>query len=197
MKIVKQIGVLTMKKRYGVLLGITSIMILGVIWAGNYMKSQVITVDTITLQPVTEENTVTCTATVSEGQVLMTTIPWQSGWKAYANGNEVEVICASGALLGVNTGPGIHDIRLVYQPEDFSTDLLLSAVFMFSGFLLTCILDSDRINRIYEYSRSLAGHQTAPPPEEDIFATYSDYMIPDIQSLDDQEDDFSDYFNGM
>ncbi len=144
-----------------------------------------------------KENTVTCTATVSEGQVLMTTIPWQSGWKAYANGNEVEVICASGALLGVNTGPGIHDIRLVYQPEDFSTYLLLSAVFMFSGFLLTCILDSDRINRIYEYSRSLAGHQTAPPPEEDIFATYSDYMIPDIQSLDDQDDDFSDYFNGM
>ena len=145
-----------------------------------------------------KDSTVTCTATLSQGQLLMTSIPWQPGWRAYSNGNEVETVCVSGALLGVNVAPGIHDIRLVYEPEDFTVYLLLSAVFLLAGFLLTCILDSDRLSRLYEYSRQLAAaNRPAPVAEEDIFATYSSYMIPDIQSLDDQEDDFSDYFNGM
>lgn len=145
-----------------------------------------------------KDSTVTCTATVSEGQLLMTSIPWQPGWRAYANGNEAETVCVSGALLGVNLTPGVHDIRLIYEPEDFTVYLLLSAVFLLAGFLLTCILDSDRLSRLYEYSRRMAAaNEPVPTVEEDIFATYSSYMIPDIQSLDDQEDDFSDYFNGM
>lgn len=143
-------------------------------------------------------STVTCTATVSEGQVLMTTIPYQRGWRAFANGTEVNTVCLSGALLGVDTGPGVVDIRLVYEPEDFTVCLIISAFFLLFGFILTCILDSDRLRRIYE--NSLIPPEPEPEPEmprqEDIFATYSSYMIPDIQSLDDQEDDFSDYFNG-
>ncbi len=144
-------------------------------------------------------NLVTCTATISDGQILMTTIPWQSGWKAYAGGEEVETICVSGALLGVNPGPGVHDIRLVYEPEEFLPCLIISATFLLLGFLLTCILDSDRLSRMYEKSlraAEIAEIEPELPPQEDIFATYSNYMIPDIPSLDDQEDDFSDYFNG-
>ena len=143
--------------------------------------------------------TVTCTATVSEGQLLMTSIPWQSGWKAYAGGKEAETVCVSGALLGVNPGPGVHDIRLVYEPEEFLPCLIVSAAFLLFGFLLTCILDSDRLSRMYENARraaEIAAIEPELPPQEDIFATYSNYMIPDIPSLDDQEDDFSDYFNG-
>jgi len=144
-------------------------------------------------------STVTCTATISEGQILTTTIPWQSGWKAYAGGSEVEVVCVSGALLGVNPGPGVHDIRLVYEPEEFLPCLIISVTFLLMGFLLTCILDSDRLSRMYENARraaEMAEIEPELPPQEDMFATYSSYMIPDIQSLDDQEDDFSDYFNG-
>jgi len=142
---------------------------------------------------------VTCTATVSEGQILMTTIPYQEGWRAYANGVEVDTLCVSGAFLGVDTGTGVLDVRLVYEPKDFTVCLIISAVFLLFGFLLTCILDSDRLRRIYENSLLPPEPEIEPelPQQEDIFATYSSYMIPDIQSLDDQEDDFSDYFNGM
>lgn len=143
-------------------------------------------------------STVTCTATISEGQILMTSIPWQSGWRAYVNGKETDTICVSGALLGIDPGAGVYDVRLVYEPEEFLPCLILSAAFLLFGFILTCILDSDRLSRMYENSRraAIAEEERELPPQEDIFATYSSYMIPDIQSLDDQEDDFSDYFNG-
>jgi len=146
-----------------------------------------------------EGNTVTCTATVSEGQIFLTTLPWQPGWRAYVNGMEVDTVCAAGALLGVNTGAGIHDIRLVYETGDFAICLIISAVFLIFGFMLTCILDSDRLSQIYENNRRMAeAEEMAPlPVQEDMFATYSSYMIPDVPSLDDQEDDFEDYFNGM
>ncbi len=144
-------------------------------------------------------NTVTCTATVSEGQVLMTTIPYQSGWRAFVNGTAADTLCLSGALLGVDTGPGVVDVRLVYEPEDFTVCLIISAVFLLFGFVLTCILDSDRLSRMYEASLVPPEPEPEPamPRQEDIFATYSNYMIPDIPSLDDQDDDFSDYFNGV
>ena len=144
---------------------------------------------------------VTCTATISEGQILMTTIPWQPGWKAYANGVELETVKVAGSLLGVNTGAGIHDIRLIYAPTDLTLCMIISAVFLLFGFLLTCILDSDRLSRIYERNRRMAVQQQyeeleAMNMQEDIFATYSDYMIPDVSSLDEMDDDFEDYFNG-
>ncbi len=142
---------------------------------------------------------VTCTATISEGHVLMTTIPYQAGWKAYVNGKPAETLCLSGAMLGVDTGAGVCDVRLVYEPEDFTVCLIISAVFLLFGFVLTCVLDSDRLRRMYENSLLPPEPVMEPelPPQEDIFAAYSSYMIPDIPSLDDQEDDFSDYFNGM
>lgn len=144
------------------------------------------------------DNSVTCTATVSEGQILMTTLPWQAGWRAYVNGTETDIIRIAGSLMAIDTGAGIHDIRLVYEPEDIPVCLIISAVFMLFGFLLTSVLDSDRLSRIYENNRRIMiEEEMAPlPPQEDIFATYSNYMIPDIPSLDDQEDDFEDYFSG-
>ncbi len=144
-------------------------------------------------------STVTCTATVSEGQILMTTIPWQRGWRAYVDGAEAETLRVAGSLLGVDAGPGIHDIQLIYAPEDFSTCLVISVVFLVFGFLLTSILDSDRLSRIYEYNRRVVEEEEMRelPPQEDIFADYSQYMIPDVPSLDDMDDDFEDYYKGM
>ena len=53
-----------MGKKIGILFGITAVLVFGIVFAGNYSKSQAVHVETIILQQVSEENTVTCTGKV-------------------------------------------------------------------------------------------------------------------------------------
>lgn len=57
-----------MGKKIGILLGITSLLIFGIVFAGNYSKSQAIHVETMILQQVSEENTVTCTGKIENSR---------------------------------------------------------------------------------------------------------------------------------
>lgn len=57
-----------MGKKIGILFGITAVLVFGIVFAGNYSKSQAVHVETIILQQVSEENTVTCTGKVENSK---------------------------------------------------------------------------------------------------------------------------------
>lgn len=57
-----------MGKKVGILFGVSAVMILGIVLAGNYSKSQAVHAETMVLQQVSEENTVTCTGKVENSK---------------------------------------------------------------------------------------------------------------------------------
>ncbi len=51
---------------------------------------------------------------------------WWPGWKARVDGVSVPVEPAEGALLGIETGPGSHEVELDYAPTSLTVGLWLS-----------------------------------------------------------------------
>ena len=61
-------------------------------------------------------------------QVLMTTIPYDKGWKAYIDGKKVPIKSFKNAFISLNIPSGKHTIKLVYLPEGFKLGTLLFLV---------------------------------------------------------------------
>lgn len=149
---------------------------------------------------VADGDVIRASGTVSEGQMMVLSIPWQNGWSIYADGVEMETCRAAGALLGVVLPEGVHSLKIEYEPPDFGLSVLISAVFCVFGTIFFSVIDA-RKRRV-----GAAEFAPFPPPipppvapvkrEPDIFDIYSDYMIPDAESLDEHEEDFDEYFRG-
>lgn len=56
------------------------------------------------------------TVDLSEDRVLMTTIPYDKGWKAYVDGKQVEIPTFKDAFLTIPLKEGKHALQLVYFP---------------------------------------------------------------------------------
>lgn len=52
--------------------------------------------------------------------VLFTTIPYDSGWKAYLDGKEVPIKAVEEAFLAVTVPAGEHELSLVFLPQGFT-----------------------------------------------------------------------------
>ena len=76
-------------------------------------------------------------------ETVLTTIPFDKGWKIYVDGNEVEPIKALGALIAfkIDGEAGeVHEISLIYQPHTHTVGMTISLI---SGafFLLLILLE--------------------------------------------------------
>ena len=67
----------------------------------------------------------TGTFTADKDQVLMTTIPYDKGWKAYVDGKKVPIKSFKNAFVSFQVPAGEHTIKLVYLPEGFALGALL------------------------------------------------------------------------
>ncbi|MDO5147386.1 MAG: YfhO family protein [Eubacteriales bacterium] len=63
----------------------------------------------------TENNTVTGEITVSGDKMLVLSLPYQRGWTAWVDGEEVEIQKVNYQYMGLNLTSGHHKIRLHYQ----------------------------------------------------------------------------------
>lgn len=61
----------------------------------------------------------TGTVTADKDQVLLTTIPYDKGWKAYVDGKKVPVKAFKKAFVSIPVTKGEHTIKFVYLPEGF------------------------------------------------------------------------------
>ncbi|MFD2307489.1 YfhO family protein [Enterococcus termitis] len=71
---------------------------------------------------------VTGTVTADNDQVLLTTIPYDKGWKAYVDGKKVPVSAFKKAFVSFPVTSGEHTIKLVYLPEGFLLGAILFVV---------------------------------------------------------------------
>ncbi len=83
---------------------------------------------------------------VKESGVFYTSIPYVNGWRAYVDGQEVEIKPIGDAMLAFRISSGSHDITLRYMPEGFGSGVVLTAVGI-GLFLITCLFTARRRKR--------------------------------------------------
>ncbi len=79
--------------------------------------------------------------TLKDDQTILTSIPYDEGWRVIVDGKEIETKEALGALVSFKIDDaGEHDIRIVYRSNAYLLGITISAVSLF-GFILIMILE--------------------------------------------------------
>lgn len=80
--------------------------------------------------------TATAEVDLEKEQVLFTTIPYDSGWKAYIDGKEVEMPNLNKAFLTLEIPKGKHTIEFVFLPQGFKlgAGLFAGCIALFIGY---------------------------------------------------------------
>lgn len=79
-------------------------------------------------------------------QLLMTSIPYDSGWTIYIDGNKIardDIVKIGDAFIGVNVTDGYHSLKMVYAPTGYKVGVLISlatAVILLAVIVLCIIL---------------------------------------------------------
>lgn len=85
-------------------------------------------------------NTITGTYSSAQDETMIFTIPYDEGWSAYVDGQQVDIQPWQNALVSVDLKAGDHSLRLVYTPAGLKTGRLLSglgilcSIFVIYGF---------------------------------------------------------------
>lgn len=66
------------------------------------------------------------TIEAGNGQVMMTSIPYQPGWTVKVDGKKVEPVMLADAMMGVKIPAGTHDIKMTFVPQGFTPGLILA-----------------------------------------------------------------------
>lgn len=82
-------------------------------------------------------------------QVVLTTIPFDKGWKAYIDGKRVEIPTFKEAFLALPVPKGKHTVKLVFLPEGFRIGISLFV----SCILLFILYNRREMKRINQQSR--------------------------------------------
>lgn len=70
---------------------------------------------------------ITGTITAEEGQVMMTSIPYEDGWTVKVDGKKVEPVKLLNALVGVPLEPGEHEVTMTFTPPGWNIGLICLA----------------------------------------------------------------------
>lgn len=92
---------------------------------------------------------------------VFTTIPFDKGWKAYVNGERVDIYKTLNALVAfdINDGDGVYEVELKYAPAEVYIGIAITAVSV-AVFVLICVYEKklrallDRIFTPFEKSNS-------------------------------------------
>lgn len=89
-----------------------------------------------------ENDDITGTITTkNDDQTIMTTIPFDKGWRVYVDGQEVETYETLDALVSFKIDDaGEHDIRFLYRSDAYNVGIVVTVVSL-SGFILIIILE--------------------------------------------------------
>lgn len=87
------------------------------------------------------------TIALPEGQeLILTTIPYDEGWKCYIDGERVEITCALGSLIAVQASAGEHTVEFRYMPDCYVAGFIVSGIGIaaFAGIIVLEILKKKR-----------------------------------------------------
>ncbi len=74
------------------------------------------------------EGTLDARADIREDEMLVTTIPYDKGWKVYDNGERVETVPVLRGFTGISLTEGEHNLRFEYTPQGFTMGLVIMIV---------------------------------------------------------------------
>ena len=80
------------------------------------------------------DNTVTGEITLDQSRLLVLSMAYSKGWKAYVDGQEQSLLQTNGMFCGLTLEPGEHRIELRYQTPYLVPGLIASLLS-----ILTCI----------------------------------------------------------
>ncbi len=83
---------------------------------------------------------VVMTSNLNEGEMVLTTIPYENGWEVTIDGVKAEVSDYQGALIAVNPGSGVHTIELNFTPPGLKIGAIVSVIGIL-GLVAFCIID--------------------------------------------------------
>ena len=66
------------------------------------------------------------TMTLEEGQELLFTIPWDTGWTCYVDGQKTELTKVLGIFMAAQAAPGEHTYEMKYMPGGMSIGIKIS-----------------------------------------------------------------------
>lgn len=116
------------------------------------------------------------TITTEKGGVMMTSIPYDPGWKIFVDGVETDITEVKDTFLGVELTPGTHTIELRFMPQGLVLGGLITAlslVMLLVIWLLTRRfgLLSDGLREFEELTQEDEAEETAAAFEEDLRGT--------------------------
>jgi len=106
-------------------------------------------------------DTVSATATLAAPGLVVFADVYADGWKAWVDGEPVDILRTNHALRGVPVGPGEHTIEMRYEPRKLTVGLLISGV-SGAGVLGVFALASGRWLRDLAARREPASSEVAP-----------------------------------
>ena len=83
-----------------------------------------------------KNNEVSGNVTLSSDKVMVFSIPYSSGWKAYVDGKETSVFRANTMYMGINMTKGSHKVVLRYNSPGLHLGMMASAAGIIIGILL-------------------------------------------------------------
>lgn len=78
------------------------------------------------------EDHITGTVTADTNRVMFTSIPYDSGWSVYIDGEKVPTYSLGDALLCFEVAAGTHTVELKYVPSGFIVGIIISVISLFA-----------------------------------------------------------------
>ena len=95
----------------------------------------------------TEDKLTGTIKTEKDDQLILTTIPYDKGWKVYVDGEQVEIFDASNALVAFRIDKtGEHDLKIVYRSTPFVAGLAITLIGI-AAFICIVIFE-DKLKKI-------------------------------------------------
>lgn len=97
----------------------------------------------------TDHSSATAEVNLTQDQTLLTTIPYDLGWKAYLDGQEISVDSFKDAFITVDLPSGEHTLTFKFVPAGFKVGVLLtiSSLLLFSLYLYYLKRRNAKFNR--------------------------------------------------
>lgn len=81
--------------------------------------------------------------TAADGQTMFTTIPYDTGWTVYVDGEKVEYDSFEDSFILVDLEAGAHTVEFKYEPRGFKMGIAISAAAL-AAFVLLQMLETKR-----------------------------------------------------
>ena len=82
---------------------------------------------------------------LDDDKYLLLSIPYSSGWKAYVDGKETEILRANECYMAIELAKGSHEIRLTYETEFLKIGAVVSCISII-GYGLYLVVKNKKYN---------------------------------------------------